>query len=124
MSDDKRQLEWMRGAKRDITKVPLDAREEMMQALDDLLAGEYPTGVKPLKGFASGTHEVVVDEDGDTYRAVVTVRFPKAVYVLHVFQKKSKQGVKTPQQHIELVRQRLRAAEAHYRAKYEKRQGE
>ena len=59
--------------------------------------------------------EVVARHDGDTFRAVYTVRFEGAVYVLHAFQKKAKRGIATPKQELDLVRSRLRAAERHYR---------
>jgi phage-related protein len=62
--------------------------------------------------LGSGTVELVDNFDGDTYRAVYTVRFESAVYVLHAFKKKSKQGIKTPQSDIELIKRRLREAEA------------
>lgn len=65
-----------------------------------------------MKGLGSGTVELVEDFDGDTYRAVYTVRFGTAVYVLHAFKKKSKRGIKTPQSEIDLIKQRLKAAEA------------
>ena len=64
--------------------------------------------------------EVVDDEDGDTYRAVYTVRFAGVIYVLHAFQKKSRKGIETPRHEIELIRTRLKAAEAHYRETYGK----
>jgi phage-related protein len=65
---------------------------------------------KPLKGLGAGVLEVIADHRGDTYRAVYTVRFAERVYVLHVFQKKSKKGIATPQSEIELVRRRLKRA--------------
>lgn len=69
---------------------------------------------KPLKGFGSaGVIEVVEQHIGDTYRAVYTVKFGGRVYVLHCFQKKSRQGNKTPKQEMEIIRNRLRIAEAH-----------
>lgn len=65
----------------------------------------------PMKGFGgAGVLEIVEDHDGDTYRAVYTVKFASAVYVLHAFQKKSKRGIETPRHEIELIRQRLEAA--------------
>ena len=65
-----------------------------------------------LRGFkGSGVLELVENYDGDTYRAVYTVRFAQCVYVLHAFQKKSKRGIETPKREIRLVEQRLRAAE-------------
>jgi phage-related protein len=73
--------------------------------------GQHPPSAKLLKGL-SGAVELVEDIDGDTYRAVYTVRFGTAVYVLHAFKKKSKRGIKTPQSDIDLIKQRLKAAEA------------
>jgi phage-related protein len=68
---------------------------------------------KPLSGFGSaGVLEIVEDWRGDTYRAVYTVRIKSAIYVLHVFQKKSKQGIATPTADLELIRERLKMAEA------------
>jgi len=70
---------------------------------------------KPLKGFGgAGVLEVVDDFDGDTFRAVYTVRFAGVVYVLHAFQKKSKRGVATPRHEIELIEQRLKRAREDY----------
>ena len=63
--------------------------------------------------------EVVSRLDGDTYRAVYTVRFKAAVYVLHAFQKKAKRGAETPRPEIDLIRKRLRAAEQHYADNYQ-----
>ena len=65
--------------------------------------------------------EIVDDFDGDTYRAVYAVRLAGIVYVLHAFQKKSRKGRETPRHEIELIRTRLRRAEAHHQALYEKR---
>ena len=66
-----------------------------------------PENAKPLKGIAPGVLEIISDLRGDTFRAVYTVRFPRAVYVLHVFQKKSKRGIATPKREIDLVKRRL-----------------
>jgi phage-related protein len=66
-----------------------------------------------LKGFGgAGVLEVVEDDAGGTYRAVYTVRFEEAVFVLHCFQKKSKRGIETPKQDMDIVHARLKAAEA------------
>jgi phage-related protein len=81
-------------------------------ALFALQCGETPPTAKPIKGLGSGVLELVEQEKSGTYRAVYTVRFETAIYVLHVFQKKSKKGKATPQRDIGLIRQRLmRAAE-------------
>ena len=77
--------------------------------------GEMPPDAKPLKGFSgAGVVELAEDHRGDTYRAVYTVRFATRIYVLHVFQKKSKHAIATPQKEIELIRARLRWAERLY----------
>jgi phage-related protein len=79
--------------------------------------GQHPPSAKLLKGFGSGTVELVDDFDGDTYRAVYTVRFASAVYVLHAFKKKSKRGSKTPQSDIDLIERRLEVAAADHLAR-------
>lgn len=79
--------------------------------------GQHPPSAKRLKGLGSGVLELVDDFDGDTFRAVYAVRFETAVYVLHSFKKKSKQGIKTPQSDIDLIKRRLKDAEADYAAR-------
>ncbi len=74
---------------------------------------------KPLKGFGgAGVLEIIDDHQGDTYRAVYTVKFDSAIYVLHAFQKKSKKGIKTPQEDIDLVKKRLKAAEMDHKSRF------
>ena len=70
-----------------------------------------------------GVLEIVDGFDGDTYRAVYTVKFVDVIYVLHAFQKKSKKGIATPQREINLIKARLKRAEDHYRLKYKKGSG-
>ena len=93
----------------------MDVRRVMGVAINDAQNGDEHPAAKALKGFGRSILEVVDDFDGDTYRAVYTVRFAGAVYVLHCFQKKSKKGRETPKQDIEVIRIRLKTAEAHYR---------
>ena len=73
----------------------------------------------PLRGLGFRALEVVSRHDGDTYRAVYTVRFKAAVYVLHAFQKKAKRGIETPKQDIDLIKSRLKVAEQHYKETYD-----
>ena len=88
----------------------------MGQALYVAQCGEEYPSVKALKGFGGrAVLEIVAPHEGDTWRTVYTVRFQDAVYVLHAFQKKSKRGIATPQKELELVKQRLAAAEQDYR---------
>lgn len=108
-------LYWIGSALEDLRAFPEEVRKVMGFALHHAQTGGKHIDAKPLKGFkGAGVLEVVEDFDGDTYRAVYTVRFADAVYVLHSFQKKSKKGVRTPQQEIDLVADRLRRAGEHY----------
>jgi phage-related protein len=89
-------------------------------ALSRVQEGDEPIAAKALKGFGGrAVLELVEDFDGDTYRAVYTVRFAGVVYVLHAFQKKAKKGIATPQRDIDLIKSRLRDAEMHYRERAE-----
>ena len=107
---------------------PLEVRRTMGFALFQAQAGGQHVDAKPLKGFGgAGVSEVVEDHDGGTFRAVYTVKFAGAGYVLHAFQKKSKKGVKTPKAELDLIRKRLQAAEEHYggwRATQEQEEGD
>jgi phage-related protein len=90
---------------------PEDVRLRVGAALWEAQLGRKAGWAKPLKGFGgAGVLEVVDDFDGDTFRAVYTIRFAGVVYVLHAFQKKSKRGAATPRHQIELVEQRLKRA--------------
>ncbi len=94
--------------------MPDDVIDVFGFALHLAQAGKKHDQAKPLKGFGgAGVLEVVEDHLGDTYRAVYTVKIADAVYVLHCFQKKSKQGIETPKHDLDLIRERLKAAQAH-----------
>ena len=111
-------LFWIRSSKRDLKAMPAAVQDIAGGALDDVQWGLTPAEAKPLKGFGGASvQEIVCDHDGNAYRAVYTVQFPKAVYVLHCFQKKSKKGIKTPKLDKELIASRLIDA----REEYEKR---
>jgi phage-related protein len=103
-------------SRRDLQAFPAAVRREIGQSLFEAQLGERPASAKPLKGFGSGVLEIRDNFDGDTYRAVYTVRFAGILYVLHVFQKKAVKGIATPQRHLDLIRQRLRDAEVIHRA--------
>lgn len=106
-------LDWIGASKRAFLRFPAPVKQRMGFALYLAQCGEKHDDAKPLRGFGgAGVLEVVEDHDGDTYRAVYTVRFAGVVYVLHAFQKKSKKGVATPQRELDLIRRRLRIAEA------------
>jgi len=112
-------LEWIASSRKDLQTMPDEVQDNVGYALFLAQLGEKHDDTKPLKGFkGAGVLEVVDDFDGDTYRAVYTVRFESAVYVLHVFQKKSKSGIATPKQDIELVEKRLKVAAVHHQTNY------
>lgn len=111
-------LVWIASSQKDLRSFPEEVREAMGYALYLAQAGDKHDAVKILKGFGgAGVLEVVDDYDGDTFRAVYTVKFDDAVYVLHAFQKKSKSGVATPKKDIELIRRRLKLAEQQHRGR-------
>jgi phage-related protein len=107
-----RPLHWVASSRKDVKDFPPAVRRVFGVALFAVQCGETPLAAKPLKGFGdAGVLELIEDHRGDTYRAVYTVRFSTRIYVLHVFQKKSKRGIATPQRDLELIRDRLRQAE-------------
>lgn len=106
-----RSLLWVGSSKRDYREFPARVQDGFGFELFLVQTGQHPPSAKPLRGLGSGTLELIENFDGDTYRAVYTVRFSEAVYVLHAFKKKSKRGSKTPQADIELIKRRLKAAE-------------
>lgn len=104
-------LEWLGSSKKDLQSLPDEVMDVFGYALHLAQAGGKHVQAKPMHGFGSaGVLEVVEDWRGDAYRAVYTVRFEERVFVLHVFQKKSKSGVATPKRDLELIRQRLKVA--------------
>jgi phage-related protein len=108
-------LFWIASSRRAVRDFPDDVRHLVGFALWQAQLGRTHRDAKVLKGFGgAGVLEVVADHDGDTFRAVYTVKFAGAIYVLHAFQKKSKKGIKTPKPEIELIRRRLKEAEDHH----------
>lgn len=106
-------------SRRELKALPDDVRGEFGHALHEAQRGAEPASAKALRGFGGrGVLELIEDFDGNTYRAVYTVRFAGVVYVLRAFQKKSKAGIATQKAEIELIKARLRAAEADYKARF------
>ncbi len=113
--DDPTELVWVGSSRKELRAFPETVRRRFGVALFAVQLGETPPSAKPLKGFrGAGVLELIEDHRGDTYRAVYTVRFTHKVYVLHVFQKKSKHGIATPKAETDLVRSRLKLAEELY----------
>src|SRR5829696_8790380 len=110
-----RPVRWVASSKDDLSRFPNDAKSRVGAALWDAQIGLKSPMAKPLKGFGdAGVLEVVVDFDGNTFRTVYTVRFAKAVYVLHAFQKKSRRAVATPKSELDLIATRLSRAKEDY----------
>ena len=110
-------IKWVGSAKRDLDAVPEDVKDVFGHAIDLAQAGGKHQDAKVMIGFASaGVLEVVEDDRGDTYRAVYPVKFAGWVYVLHCFQKKSKSGIKTPKEDMDLIQARLKAAKLDFEA--------
>ncbi|MDO8588862.1 MAG: type II toxin-antitoxin system RelE/ParE family toxin [Armatimonadota bacterium] len=122
MKDSEREdkpLHWVGSSRKDLKAFPEDVVDVMGFGLRVVQQGDTPDNAKPLKGFGgAGVCEIIEDFAGDTYRAVYTVRFAKAVYVLHAFKKKSHHGIETPRKELEVIRLRLKCAEEDYAARY------
>ena len=115
-SDDQpKSVRWVGSSKEDVSDFPEEVRRRVGGALWEAQIGRKAPYAKPLTGFGDARVLEIVDEfDGDTFRAVYTVRFAKAVYVLHAFQKKSKRGAATPKTELDLIDQRLKRAREEY----------
>ena len=113
MCDNERPLEWIASSYKDLMALPSAVRRYFGFALSLAQVGDQADTAKVLKGFGgAGVLEVVENDAGGTYRAVYTVRFAEAIFVLHCFQKKSKSGIATPKADMEIIRTRLKIAEA------------
>lgn len=113
MDDKERPLEWIASSHKDLMALPTEVRRFFGYALSLAQAGDQHDAAKVLKGFGgAGVLEVVESDVGGTYRAVYTVKFKEAVFVLHCFQKKSKQGIATPKEDMDIIHARLKVAEA------------
>ena len=108
-------VRWVGSSKEDLSNFPAEVRRRVGGALWEAQIGRKAAYAKPLRGFGgAGVLEIVDDFDGNTFRAVYTLRFAKAVYVLHAFQKKSKRGIATPKTELDLIARRLKRAREDY----------
>jgi phage-related protein len=125
MNSTPKPVEWIASSLDDLKDFPEDAQQAVGYALYRAQCGEQHASVKPLKGFKGAlVLEIVQDFYGDTYRAVYTVKLEEVIYVLNAFQKKSKHGIATPKQDIELIEARLKRAKEHHEKHYKQRLGE
>lgn len=98
---------WIGSSLDDLKKLPIPVQRDVGFSLHQVQEGKMPHNAKPLKGIESGVLEIISDFNTNTYRAVYAIKFGDNVYVLHVFQKKSKKGIETPKKEIDLIKQRL-----------------
>jgi phage-related protein len=105
-------LYWVAGSKKDLLAMPKAIASAFGYGLHQAQIGSQHVSAKVLKGFGgAGVLELIESDEGGTYRAVYTARIGESIYVLHCFQKKSKQGIKTPLEDMNLIRSRLKIAE-------------
>jgi phage-related protein len=112
-----RPLVWVGNSKRNLQAFPKGAQKIIGDELQLIQFGGMPKDAKPFKGVGSGVIEIAFRYEGDAYRTVVVVQLGERIYVLHAFQKKSKKGIATPKQDVEVIKQRY--AQAKERAKHE-----
>lgn len=115
-----RPLFWVGSSKEDLLAFPEPVQDEIGAALSVAQFGGKHPSVKPWRAEGPGVFEVVEDHRGNTYRAVYTVRFEGAVYVLHAFQKKSPTGIRTSKRDVELIARRLNEARMDFEVRYGK----
>lgn len=119
-SSAERPLHWVGSSKKDLLSFPEEVVDDIGYALGAVQLGGTLPSAKPWKAEGTGVFEIVADFRGATYRAVYTVRFKEAVYVLHCFQKKSPSGIRTAKTDIDLIHERLKAAHADHEVRYGK----
>lgn len=114
LAPDQKPLEWVGSAYKDLLAFPEIARRDVGYALGLAQLGEKHPGSKPWHGEGPGVFEFVQALGGNAFRSVYTVRFAKAIYVLHCFQKKSPSGIRTAKHDVDLIHERLQRALKHY----------
>ena len=107
---DETEVIWMGSSKKDIKTLPEEVQDEIGHVLGLVQNGLSDKSIKSLKGLGSGVYEIKSDFDTDTYRAVYVLNLGNRIYMLHVFKKKSKQGIETPKPDMDVIRTRLKQA--------------
>jgi phage-related protein len=108
MTTTTRPISWIKAARKDFEEFPMPVQMDALRALTVAAEGRMADHVKPLKGFESGVMEIVLRHRGDAFRVIYAVQMGEEIWVLHAFQKKSTQGIKTPKHEIDLVHERLK----------------
>ena len=102
-----RVISWIKAAQKDFEKFPLEARQKMIRALKIAAEGQKADIVKPMKGLGSGVYEIVLRHESSAYRVVYAVQIGDDLWVIHAFQKKSRRGISTPKQDIDVIKNRI-----------------
>jgi phage-related protein len=105
---DTRPISWIKAARKDFEAFPESAQQRAADALTLVAEGLTPSIAKPLTGLGSGVWELAIKAEGDAYRVVYVLQLGDAIWVVHAFQKKSKRGIATPKNEIDLIRERIR----------------
>ena len=103
-----RRISWVKGARKDFERFPPEAQTRTMSAITMIAEGATPDIAKPLTGLGSGVWELALRVRGDAFRVVYALQLGEDIWIVHVFQKKSKKGIATPQREIDLVRERIK----------------
>lgn len=120
-SSEGKAVEWMGSSRKDIRECPDGVKDALGYAHHLAQHGSTHPNAKPMKGALREVMEVAADEDRATYRGMYTVKLAGVVYVLHVFKKKSTQGIKTAKRELDVIAKRLAAARDHYQQHYASR---
>jgi phage-related protein len=114
MSPERRPVAWIGDSKKVLSDFPADVQSEVGYAIYEAECGGKHPNAKPMHGDLSGVMEIVSDsENGNTYRAVYTIKLNHFLYVLHCFEKKAKHGIATPKRELDIIRGRIKAAREH-----------
>jgi len=103
-----REIAWIKAAKKAFDNFPAKAQERIAMALTIAAAGRKADIAKPMKGLGSGVFEIALPYRSDAFRVVYAVQIDEAIWVVHAFQKKSKTGIKTPKQEVDLIKSRIK----------------
>ncbi len=117
-SPGERPVHWVGSSRADLLAFPKEVIEDFGYLLSAVQFGGMPHSAKPWKGQGPGVFELLEQARGNAYRVVFTVRFERAVYVLHCFQKKSPTGRRTARTDVDRIHERLRTARSDYEARY------
>ncbi|MCP4419417.1 MAG: type II toxin-antitoxin system RelE/ParE family toxin [Chloroflexi bacterium] len=109
-TNEARNIRWVGDSRKQLATLPVQVRRKIGASLFEVQKGRTPHNAKPLKGIGRGIYEIIARHDRDTFRAVYAVQIGDDIYVLHVFQKKSKRGISTPPREIERIRKRYQLA--------------